>query len=272
MRKLKKLSLKEMKSEMSLLPEEAQEKLPGGYTNDCFWSYVTVFAILLQFVGFTTVHAQSFLEESANRLRISVKIPPGYEVSENETLFYPTEISDSNPIPSIAQAYKQEPVKGDAFFNVFFGTVTSVLTHKSNECVVIVYIPPGRGGSDFGEIATDSAMLRTFKHIPFERIKTDFNYGAAFQGPSELDAMEIYSMLTCYQAEKAGQMFNAGAMVGYPLNFKGNIFQEKFTRGRAVVAGKDRREFFLYFMMTNTSVLLFDKYLNDFDKAFNFYN
>lgn len=232
---------------------------------------ISAFTALLLFIGFTTVRAQSFLKESANRLVISVKIPPGYEVSENETLFYPTEISDSNLIPSIAQAYKQEPVKGDAFFNVFFGMVTSVLKHKSNECVVIVYIPPGRGGSNYGEIATDSAMLRTFKHIAFERIKSNFNYGSAFHAPSELEAMEIYSMLTHYPAEKARQMFNAGAMVGYPLDFKRNVFQERFTRGRAIVVGKDHREFYLYFMMTDTSVLLFDKYLNDFDKAFNFY-
>lgn len=233
---------------------------------------ISALTALLLFIGFATVHAQSFLKESANRLGISVKIPSGYEVSDNETYFYPTKISDSNPIPSIAQAYRQESVEGDVFFNIFFGTATSVLKHKSNECVVIVYIPPGRGGSNYGEIATDSTMLRTFKHIAFERIKSNFNYGSAFHAPSELEAMEIYSMLNHYPAEKARQMFNAGAMVGYPLNFKRNVFQEKFTRGRAIVVGKDRREFYLYFMMTDTSVLLFDKYLNDFDKAFNFYD
>lgn len=232
----------------------------------------SAFTALLLVIGFTTVRAQSFLKESANRLGISVKIPFGYEVSENETFFYPTEISDSNPIPSIEQTYKQKPVKGDAFFNVFFGTVTSLLKHKSNECVVIVFIPPGRGGRKYGEIATDSSMLRTFKHIAFERIKTNFNFGSAFDSPTELEAMEIYSMLTLYPAEKARQMFNADAMVGYPLNFKRNVFLEKFTRGRAVVVGKDRHQFYLYFIMTDTSVLLFDKYLNDFDKAFNFYN
>ncbi|WP_423127965.1 hypothetical protein [Gaoshiqia sp. Z1-71] len=40
MKKLGKLNLKEMKSEMSLLPEGAQVKLLGGYTNDCFWRCV----------------------------------------------------------------------------------------------------------------------------------------------------------------------------------------------------------------------------------------
>ncbi|WP_423127964.1 hypothetical protein [Gaoshiqia sp. Z1-71] len=233
---------------------------------------IFTFTALLLFIGYTTVRAQSFLKESANRLGISVKIPPEYEVTETEKPFYPTEISNSNLIPNIAQAYQQEPVKGDTFFNVFFGTVTSVLKHKSDECVVIVYIPPGRGGSNYGEIATDSAMLRTFKHIAFERIKSNFNYGSAFHAPSELDAMEIYSMLTHYPVEKARQMFNAGAMVGYPLNFEGNVFQERFTRGRAVVVGKDHREFYLYFMMTDASVLLFDKYLGDFNKMLNFHN
>ena len=41
MKKLEKLSLKELKSEMSLLPEGEQEKLFGGSTtNDCFWRCV----------------------------------------------------------------------------------------------------------------------------------------------------------------------------------------------------------------------------------------
>jgi hypothetical protein len=41
MKKLGKLSLKEMESEMLLLKHHAQEKLFGGYENDCFWRCVS---------------------------------------------------------------------------------------------------------------------------------------------------------------------------------------------------------------------------------------
>jgi hypothetical protein len=41
MKKLKKLSLKQMEHEMPVLRENAQEKLVGGYFYDCFWRCVS---------------------------------------------------------------------------------------------------------------------------------------------------------------------------------------------------------------------------------------
>ena len=231
---------------------------------------ITIIVSFITVIGIANLNAQSFLDESAARLGISVKIPPQYKISKNETLIYPTAITEENPVPELAQQYEQKPAKGDTFFNVFFGTVNSILEHKNNECVVIVFIPPGQGGSSYGKIATDSTMLSVFKQISFERIKTDFKYESPFNAPSELAAMELYSMLTHYSATKAKEMFNAGAMVSYPLNFKTNVYREKFTRGRAVVIAKDWREVYLYFMLTDKSVLNFDKYLEEFDGAFVF--
>ena len=146
-----------------------------------------------------------------------VKIPSQYEESENESHVYPVEITETNPIPELAQLYEQKPVKGDTFFNILFGTVSSILKHSNNECIVFISIPPGRGGSSYGKIATDSTMLSVFKHISFGRIKHDFKYESPFNDASELAAMELYSMLTHYPVTKAKEMFNAGAMVSYPL-------------------------------------------------------
>jgi hypothetical protein len=231
---------------------------------------VTIIFFLI-ILGISNLCAQSFLEESAAIFSISVKIPSQYKASKNKDYIYPVEITKANPIPELAQQFRQKPVKGDVFFNVFFGMVNSILEHSNDECIVIVYIPPVTGGSCYGKIATDSAMLRVFKHIPFERIKTEFSYESPLNAPSELAAMELYSMLTHYPSAKAEEMFNAGTMVSYPLNFRKNIFQKKFTRGRAVVIGKDRRHLFLYFMLTDKSVLDFDKYLEEFNRAFVFY-
>jgi hypothetical protein len=232
---------------------------------------ISVIIYLIILLEIPNLCAQSFLEKSAALFNISVKIPSQYKASENKDIIYPVEITEANPIPELDQQFRQKPANGDTFFNVFFGMVNSILEHSNSECIVIVYIPSVTGGSRYGKIATDSAMLRVFKHIPFERIKTDFSYESPLNAPSELAAMELYSMLTHYPSAKAEEMFNAGTMVSYPLNFRKNIFQKKFTRGRAVVIGKDRRHLFLYFMLTDKSVLDFDKYLEEFNRAFVFY-
>lgn len=231
---------------------------------------LTIIISLLSVLGINTLSAQSFLNQSAALLGITVNIPQQYQSSENENHIYPAKITEENPVPELAQQYMQKPAKGDVFFNVFFGTVNSILKHHNNECVVLVYIPPATGGNSYGKMATDSTMLRIFKQIDFRHIRKDFNYESPFHAPSELVAMELYSMLTNYPALKAEKMFNAGAMVSYPLNFKTNVYQEKFTRGRAVVIGKDWREVYLYFMLTDESVLDFDKYLEEFNRAFVF--
>jgi hypothetical protein len=232
---------------------------------------ITTFIILLSVLGFTTLSAQSFLDQSAARLGITVNIPSQYQVSKNESHIYPAGITADNPVPDIDQQYQQKTATGKAFFNSFFGTVTSVLTHNNNECVVLLFIPPGRGGSNYGKITTDSITLNVFQHISFGRIKHDFSYESPYNDASEIAALELYSMLTHYPVLKAKEMFVAGAMVSYPLNFKTNVFLEKFTRGRAVVIGKDRREVYLYFMLTDKSVMEFEQYLSEFNSAFVFY-
>lgn len=228
---------------------------------------ILVFIALL-FWGVTVLVAQTELDKSAKNLGISLKIPSFYSVSENTGGIYPAEITDENPVPDLAQQYQLKPAHGNTFFNAYFGLVTAVFEHSNKECLVFVYIPPGIGIDNFGKISKDSLQLETFKHISFRRIRSNFQYGKPFTGISELDAMELYSMLTHYPSAKARKMFNAAAMVSYPLSFRGNVYKEKFTRGKGLVFGKLGHEMYLYFLMTDQSVLDFDKYLDEFDQAF----
>lgn len=227
---------------------------------------ILVFTALL-FWGVSVLVAQTALEKTAKNLGISFKIPSSYTVSNNTAEIFPAEITDENPVPDLAQQYHLKPAHGNMFFNAYFGLVTAVLEHSNKECIVLTYIPPGIGIDNFGKISKDSLQVETFKHIYFGRIKANFQYGKPFTGVSELDAMELYSMLTHYPSAKAKKMFNAAAMVSYPLNLRGNVYKEKFTRGRGLVLGTLGREVYLYFLMTDQSVLDFDKYLDEFDQA-----
>ena len=59
MKKLGKLSLKQMESEMPLLEHHAREKLFGGYDNDCFWRCVSY----MEGAGGTEASAESYANQ-----------------------------------------------------------------------------------------------------------------------------------------------------------------------------------------------------------------
>ena len=214
--------------------------------------------------------AQTVLERGMQENKIGVKLPSFLIATNNAERIYVTEINEKNPIPGINQQYGNEPSYGDTFFNVFFGTINSILTYKNGECVVFVHTGPRSGVDNYKKIAMDSVKLLTFKNISFERTKHDFKFGIPYSAPSEYEADELYSMLTLYPQEKAKKMFNANAMISYPLNLRGNVYKGKYTRGRAVVVGKDFWQFYLYFMMTDENVMHFEKFLDNFEKVFWF--
>lgn len=227
---------------------------------------------LFLFWGATNLEAQTALEKGMQRLDIAINLPSFLNASQNSEHIYAAEISEKNPVPEIAQQFGSKASFGDGYINVLLGTVNSILTYKDEDCIVFVYVPPGKGGSNYGRIIQDSTKLFTFKNISFERIKHNFKYGKPNNSPSELEADELYSMLTHYPNDNAKKMFNANVLVSFPLNLRGNIYKDKYTRGRVVVAGKDRCEFYLYFMMTDRSALDFENFLNDFNKVFWFSN
>lgn len=87
---------------------------------------------------------------------------------------------------------------------------------------------------------------------------------------SEAEANELYPLLKVYSRELAKTMFNANVMVSYPVNLRGNVYKNKYTRCRALVVGKERLEFVIIFMMTDESMENFDEYLKDIEEVFWF--
>lgn len=222
------------------------------------------------FWGVTLLVAQTQLELSTERLGIQFNQPSFLEASQNAKMIYVEEITQENPLPSMDQTYGSKPSVGAQYLNSMLGMVSSILTFKNGECVVFVYVPPGKGGSTYGRVINDSTLLCTLNNISFGRIKSNFKYGIQNKDATELEALELNSMLTHYSHEDAQNIFNANVLVSYPLNLRGNIYKNKFSRGKAVVVGKDRHEIYLYFMMTDESVLNFPEFLKDFERVFWF--
>ncbi|WP_163325936.1 hypothetical protein [Draconibacterium mangrovi] len=229
-----------------------------------------VLILIFLFSGLQIISAQTALEDAVKRVGILLNVPTSFQSSENSELIYPAAVNEESPNPDIAQQYGIKPALGSTFFNAYFGLVTAVLEHSDNECIVLASIPPGNAGGGFEGLAKDSLQEMAFKHLFFGRIKHDFRYGKPFSGASELDVLELYSMVEMYPPEKASEMFNAEAMASYPLNFRGNVFKDKFTRGKGLAIGKDGLCICLYFLMTDESVLNFETYLEEFDGAFVF--
>ena len=235
-----------------------------------FKKWFSLISAAMLLIVTTNVIGQAHLEDSAEKLGVTVNLPSNVSASSNDHLIYPVEITEKDPLPTIAQQFGGKPAFGDTYFNVLFGKVNSVLTYKERDCEVIVYMPPGKGGSTYGRIVKDSAMLHVLKNLSFGRIKRTFGYGKRNKDASEFEAIELYSMLTHHPNKKAKEMFNADVFLEYPLNFRGNTYKNKYTRGRGVVVAKNRREIYLYFMMTEKSVLNYDGFLSDFEKVFWF--
>lgn len=229
---------------------------------------LTVLLFLLCW-GVSSVQGQTALEKAVKRINVSVNMPSFFNASQNEEFIGVVEVTEKDPLPTLAQNYGFEPAYGNTAIGVIFGGVDAILEHKDGDYLVIVYVSPGRGGGKYGDIITDSTVLYTLNNLSFSRIKK-IRYGKQMEDASEWEADELYSMLTHYPREQAQKKFNANVMVMYPVNLRGNIYRDKFTRSKAVVVAKDRLEIYLYFMMTDESAKNFDTYVKDLDKVFWF--
>ena len=230
---------------------------------------VTIFFFLFCW-GTFNVQGQTALEKAFKKIDVSMNIPSYFNVSQNDDVIGVAEVTKKEPLPTLAQIYGFDPGQGNTAINAIFGLLQSIFEHKNGEYLIFVSVVPGRGGSTYGKVVKDSTELFTLKNLSFGRIKHDFRYGEPLKDASELEADELYSMLTHYPREQAQEMFNANVMVTYPMNLWGSAYKDKYTRSRAVVIAKDRLEIYLYFMMTDESAKNFDTYLQDLNKVFWF--
>ena len=217
---------------------------------------IIVIFLFLSFGGISRVQGQTALEKEVEKMHVSMKMPSSIHASQNEDVIY---LSDS----------EQHPGQNSGI-NSIFGGIHSILEDKDGKYVILVYASPRITGSSYGKIMTDSTELYTLTNLAFGRIKKDFRYGIPNVDAIELEADELYSMLTHYPREQAQEMFNANVMVMYPLNLRGNVYKDKYTRGRAVVVAKNRLHLYFYFLLTDESVKNFDTYLQNLNKVFWF--
>jgi hypothetical protein len=227
--------------------------------------------ILLLFLSAVVVYGQTSLEKAMKRINVSINMPSYFNASQNKDHIYVTEITEEDSIPTIAQLYRFQPAYGSTAFKVFFGMINAIIRHENEEYIIFVYALPGKGDEPHGDIRTYDTKIYTLNEVlPFSRIKSDFNYGAKMRSATPPEVYDLDLMLMHYPKEQAGELFNADAMVMYPINLYGNVYEDKYTVCRAVVAEKDGLSFFLYFMLTNDNYKNFDSCLKDIAKVFWF--
>jgi hypothetical protein len=63
--------------------------------------------------------AQTALEKAAKLMNVSINMPPFLEASKNENLIGIAEVTEKDPLPTIAQSYYFEPAFGNTALRVF---------------------------------------------------------------------------------------------------------------------------------------------------------
>ncbi|MDR3253298.1 MAG: hypothetical protein LBT35_07040 [Tannerella sp.] len=229
-----------------------------------------IYLTVLLFAYGSGAYGQSFLEHRMERVNATVNMPSYFEVSNNKDIISVTEI-DLNDSLDINRVYRGQRAYGPNAFVFLFGHVVSILRHESKEYVVFVETMIGRGDAAHGDIKTHDTKIYTLNEVlPFSRIKHDFNFGTTFRSDTFEEVYALDLMLTHYPKERAKELFNAEAMVMYPFDLEGNVYEDKYAVCRAVVAEKDGLSFFLYYMMTIDNFRNFDKFLDDMKGVFRF--
>lgn len=135
---------------------------------------LTVLLFLLCW-GVSSVQGQTALEKAVKRINVSVNMPSFFNASQNEEFIGVVEVTEKDPLPTLAQNYGFEPAYGNTAIGVIFGGVDAILEHKDGDYLVIVYVSPGRGGGKYGDIITDSTVLYTLNNLSFSRIKKNLD-------------------------------------------------------------------------------------------------
>lgn len=139
--------------------------------------------LLLSFMGVLNVNGQTALEKAMKRINVSINIPSAFSVTQNEELMF---VTKDSIIPTLEQIYNFKPAYGSTALKVIFSMIHSIFTHQDGECVIFVYSPPGKGGSDYR-----SAGLYTLNNLSFGRIKHDVALADVIKGVSMFKSKSI---------------------------------------------------------------------------------
>lgn len=203
--------------------------------------YIVIF-LICRFTGINAQDKSSQFEQDLELINMKFFLPAQYDLSDNMQMIYVTD------------DYKS-PLRR-------LGTVHSILKNHDGQCKIFVYLSGANGLRYGGVIRKNKSLFKNVSSLTYNRIKTDFKYG--YPGATEQDIEDLKMMMTFYPHDTATALFNADYMMVYPFNMEGKKYQDKFTRTRVVVAGKDGLDVFFYFVMTDEGIKNFDKYLMDF--------
>ena len=143
-----------------------------------------------------------------------------------------------------------------------------VLLHKDGKCKLA--IDPAFNPSGGNKLPVPYKYEIASEYI-FSRIASRFNIGMKFRSRTNQEIKDAEMLVTYYPSETAQSIFNGKSMFIYPLNFKGEYCQGEYRYGRGVVVlGKFNVPLYLYFFMTDESIVDFDKYLSELKGVFWF--
>lgn len=232
-------------------------------------TYVIFFMLLINGVVFS----QTYLEKSMKSADVTYIPSEKFIISQNKEQVYPVEISEKNPLPSLAENYGVVLARPETYINSLFAMVHAIFQSKKDDYIVLVR--SGYGGDEkFGVVVRNEEFSEEEKFylelIGFDGVKRDLRYGRFFQGSDEKEAYEMLQMLKIFPKEEARKMFNAQILFSYPIDLHGNAYNEKYKRAKCFVLQGKRSIIFLYFLMTNDNYWKADTFLKDFEGVFRF--
>ncbi|GHT66046.1 hypothetical protein AGMMS50239_26880 [Bacteroidia bacterium] len=100
---------------------------------------------------------ETALEKEMKKINVSINMPSFLIASQNEDLISVTEVTEKDPLPTIAQSYRHELSYGATFFKVLFGNLHSIIRFKGEDCVIFVYVPLGKDGAQYYDSPNEQA-------------------------------------------------------------------------------------------------------------------
>lgn len=143
-----------------------------------------------------------------------------------------------------------------------------ILSHKDGKCKVA--IDPAFNPMEGKKLPIPYKNEVAQEYI-FSRIAARFEMGKKFRSRTKQEMKDAEMLVTYYPVDTAKSIFNGVSMFVYPLNFKGEYCQNIYRYGKGVViVGKYNIPLYLYFFMTEESIIDFDKYLSELKGMFIF--
>jgi hypothetical protein len=211
----------------------------------------------------SVIEQKTALERALDTMQVSLNLPSFLIASQNKYSVYAVQGAE----PSLDQQYEHVTASGDMALNVQFGTLHSIIRHIDEDYVLFV---SAIGESDIllGDLRDAINQFYNVVNSTFNRIKHDLHYGTPYTSATKEEIAALETMIIHYPKKKVQELFNADWMVSYPMNLRGEVYEDKYSQCKAVAVSKNGLNIFFYFMMTDETAENFDRYLQNLKKVF----